>query len=259
MRTGEGLVSYAKEYLGTPYFYGAKIPEGILTENKMKIMHTMYPKIVTAAYMKKARDRGQVGKVNVDCSGLIAGYRQRNLGSAQLYQTAYTRMPMARLADFAPGVVLWKPGHVGVYMGRVDGTAMCIEAKGIHYGTVQTRVSATKWRYGLTFADLLYDYDTKVPGIWKGIHGENPYKEPELTVTIVTQAGKKGIQNYLSRGEGVKWLQWELSEAGFLQEKDIDGICGPRTVTAILAYQRSCKITEDGLAGKTTRKYLAAA
>lgn len=80
-----------------------------------------------------------------------------------------------------------------------------------------------------------------------------------MTVTSATQARKKGIESYLSGGEGVKWLQWELAEAGLLTENDIDGICGPGTVTAILAYQRSCKITADGLAGKTTRKNLSAA
>ena len=95
--------------------------------------------------------------------------------------------------------------------------------------------------------------------MWKGVQGANPYKEPQVTVTSVTQARKKGIESYLSGGEGVKWLQWELAEAGLLTENDIDGICGPGTVTAILAYQRSCKITADGLAGKTTRKYLSAA
>ena len=125
MKTGSGMVEYARQYLGTPYFYGSKIPEGILTENKMKIMHAMYPGIVTDSYMTKARSRGQVGRVNVDCSGLIAGYRQKNIGSAQLYQTAYTRMPIARLSDFAPGVVLWRPGHVGVYAGNVEGRPGC--------------------------------------------------------------------------------------------------------------------------------------
>ena len=92
MKTGNGMVEYARGRLGTPYFYGAKIQEGALTERKMSTMHAMYPKVVTVNYMAKARRKGQVGKVNVDCSGLIAGYRQLNIGSYQLYQTAYTRM-----------------------------------------------------------------------------------------------------------------------------------------------------------------------
>ena len=256
MLTGNGLAEYARVHLGTPYFYGAKIHEGNLTEKKMSTMHALYPKVVTSAYMTKARNRRQVGKVNVDCSGLIAGYRQLNIGSAQLYQTAYTRMPITNINDFAPGTVLWKSGHVGVYVGKVDGVPMCIEAKGINYGTVMTKVAATKWVYGLTFKDLTYSYDIKVPGTWKGT---NPYTMPTMTVTSPAQARKMGIKTYISRGDGVKWVQWELMEAGLLTEADIDGICGPRTVTAILAYQRSCKITADGLAGRTTRKYLSAA
>lgn len=255
MKTGNELVAYAKNRLGTPYFYGAKIHEGALTERKMSNMHALYPKVVTNAYMSKARSRGQVGKVNVDCSGLIAGYRQLNIGSYQLYQTAYTRMPISKIDDFAPGTVLWKSGHVGVYIGKVNGVPMCIEAKGINYGTVQTKVSSTKWVYGLTFKDMTYSYETKVPGTWKGT---NPYTEPAITVTSAAQAKKKKITTYVSAGEDVKWIQWELMEAGLLTEADIDGICGRKTVAAIIKYQKSCKITADGLAGKTTRKYLAA-
>ena len=114
MKTGNELVAYAKKRLGTPYFYGAKIPDGALTERKMSTMHAMYPKVVTTYYMAKARRKGQGGNVNVDCSGLIDGYRQLNIGSYQLYQTAYTRMRIEEINDFAPGVVLWKSGHVGV-------------------------------------------------------------------------------------------------------------------------------------------------
>lgn len=256
MKTGNGLAEYARVHLGTPYFYGAKIHEGNLNEKKMSTMHAMYPKVVTISYMVKARRKGQVGKVNVDCSGLIAGYRQLNIGSYQLYQTAYTRMPIAKINDFAVGTVLWKSGHVGVYIGKVNGVPMCIEAKGINYGTVMSKVSSTKWVYGLTFKDVTYTYETKVPGTWKGT---NPYTEPTTTVTSPAQARKMDIKTYISRGDAVKWVQWELMEAGLLTEADIDGICGRKTVAAILKYQKSCKITADGLAGQTTRKYLAVA
>lgn len=54
MLTGQGLAEYAIRKLGTPYFYGAKIREGALTETKMQKMHTLYPKTVTAAYMAKS-------------------------------------------------------------------------------------------------------------------------------------------------------------------------------------------------------------
>ena len=40
-----------------------------------------------------------------------------------------------------PGVMLWKDGHVGIYVG--DGWA--IEARGFDYGIVRTRVSERGW------------------------------------------------------------------------------------------------------------------
>ena len=249
MKTGIGMAEYAIGKIGTPYFYGAKM--NVLTQGIMDQMHSLYPNVVSNAYINKAKKRGQVGKVNTDCSGLPGAYREKQIGSAQLYQTAYTRLPITSVRDFAPGVILWKSGHVGVYIGIENGVPMCVEAKGIDYGVVKTKVSATNWQCGLTFSDIDYTYDTKVPGTYKGA---NPYKEPSKTV-------QKG-----SKGEDVKWVQWELREAGYdraftyggrmYEAVLIDGDAGPVTDAAIRAYQASCKITVDGKAGPVTRTKL---
>ncbi len=259
MLTGIGMSEYAKSKLKTPYFYGAKIQDGVLTENKMSTMHRLYPSTVTTAYMAKARAKKQVGVVNVDCSGIMAGYRNKNIGSYQLYSTAYTRLPIAKVKEFAVGTVLWKSGHVGIYIGIENGIPMCIEAKGINYGTIKSKVSATAWKYGLTFSDLSYDYSKNLSkeSTWKGM---NPYTEPTTLI-------KKG-----SVGSGAKWVQWELREAGFnvpfeyagkkYKEVSIDGIAGAITEVAIKAFQHSCKleldktVEVDGKCGTITRKYL---
>jgi hypothetical protein len=246
MKTGTELVSYALGLLGTPYFYGSKIPDGNLTEAKMDLMHRMYPDTVTDNYIKKARSRGQVGKVNVDCSGLIAGYRKINIGSAQLYSTAKQRMPISQIKDFAPGTVLWKSGHVGVYIGLENGVPMCIEAKGIDFGTVKTKVSSTKWVYGLTFDDLSYTYSVTVGGTCKGI---NPYVEPTALLKYVKADVSKARDT-------VKWLQYELVEAGY--KLDIDGKFGTKTNTALKSFQASAKLVVDGICGPLTRKALKA-
>jgi hypothetical protein len=247
-KTGQGLEDYAQGRLGTPYFYGAKIPDGNLTEAKMDLMHSMYPSTVTTNYIKKARSRGQVGKVNVDCSGLIAGYRQINKGSAQLYSTAKRRMPISQIKDFAIGTVLWKSGHVGVYIGIENGVPMCIEAKGIDHGTVKTKVSSTKWVYGLTFADMEYTYAVTVTGTCKGI---NPYKEPTVLLKFIN------VKSEISKvRDTVKWLQWELVEAGY--KIDIDGKFGSKTNTALKSFQTSSKLEVDGICGPLTRKALIA-
>lgn len=247
MGTGKELAAYAISKIGMPYFYGAKMVYGALTEAFMKQMHTSYPSIVTNSYMTKARGKGQVGKINVDCSGLIGGYRKVNIGSAQLYQQAYTRMPISKVNDFAIGTVLWKSGHVGVYIG--DGYV--VEAKGINYGVIKSKVASTKWVYGLTFSDISYDYNVKVPGTWRG---SNPYSVPGTLVTSKVNAKSRGTRNYISEGEQVKWVQFELVESGY--DLKIDGDCGKNTLDAIKDFQRSCKIKADGIVGPTTIKYL---
>jgi hypothetical protein len=235
MKTGTGLAEFAKRKIGTPYFYGAKW--NVLTETYMQQMHSRYPKTVTNSYMNKARKKGQLGKENTDCSGLIYGYRGKNIGSYQLYSTAKKRLPISDVSKFAVGTVLWKKGHVGVYVG--DGK--CVEAKGINYGVVMTEVSSQKWEYGLTFDDMEYSYAEKVAGTSKGI---NPYPQPAKTLY-------KGC-----KGDDVKWLQWELVEAGF--DIKIDGSFGPKTEKAVAEFQTSCKLAVDKRVGPETRKALKA-
>ena len=238
--TGKGLVSYAKSKLGTPYFYGSKMTK--LTEAFMQQMHKLYPGTVTDAYMAKARAKKQVGKVNVDCSGLIAAYTGKNLGSAQLYSSAKKRLSVNDYKNWADGVVVWRKGHVGVFF-QEGGKYYVIEAKSINYGTVKSNFVKSQWSAGLTFSYMQYEYDTDVSSN-ATVKTDNPYKEP-------TKLLKKG-----SVGEDVKWLQWELAESGYNVE--IDGIFGSQTRQALVAFQKSAKIEVDGIAGKETRKALIA-
>lgn len=237
--TGQGLVDYAKTKVGTPYFYGSKIQYGELTEQFMNTMHKQYPSIVTAAYIAKAKKKGQVGKVNVDCSGLIYGYTKKCLGSSQLY-SAGTRLAMSTYKSWANGVVVWRKGHVGVFSNE-GGKYYVYEAKGIDYGTVKSAFDASKWSYGLTFSWMDYDYSEKVTATKKG---SNPYTEPKTTLKMGT------------KGEYVKWLQWELVESGY--EVSIDGEFGTATKSAVKKFQASCKLTVDGIVGAKTIKALKA-
>ena len=251
-KTGQELARYARSKVGTPYFYGSKFQYGNLTESYMQKMHNAYPKTVTTSYMKKARTKGQVGKPNTDCSGLVSGYTGVIIGSYQMYQQAYTRLPISKYKDFADGTVVWRSGHVGVFF-TLNGKYYVAEAKGIDYGTVISDFDQSKWSYGLTFKELTYSYEKNLSGeaSWKG---KNPYTEPTKTV-----------KRYC-KGEYVKWVQWELREAGFdrpftyngktYDAVEIDGDAGKITDAAIRAFQASCKITVDGKCGPTTREYL---
>lgn len=68
----------------------------------------------------------------------------------------------------------------------------------------------------------------------------NPYKEPT-----------KDIKNG-SKGEGVKWVQWELNSAG--AHLTVDGIFGAKTEQAVKDYQKKNKLKIDGIVGTETRK-----
>ena len=241
MKTGIGLVDYCKSKVGTPYFYGSKMK--VLTETYMAQMHRQYPSTVTTLYMAKARRQKQVGVINTDCSGLPGAYRGKQIGSSQLYQQAYTRLPINEWEHFANGVILWKQGHVGVFFW--DGnTPKVVEAKGINYGTVVSDFVPSKWTCGLTFSDMEYVYEVNLAGqaTWKQ---PNPYPVPTRTLY-------KGC-----KGEDVRWLQFELVEAGF--KLDIDGSFGSKTEKAVAEYQASCKLAVDKRVGPETRKALKAA
>lgn len=69
-----------------------------------------------------------------DCSGLtkwcysLAGIDLVHYSESQYAQASSVRS----VAEAAPGDILWKPGHVGIYIGN----GRCVEAKGVRYGIV---------------------------------------------------------------------------------------------------------------------------
>lgn len=233
MLKGNDLAEYCIKKIGTPYFYGAKMQP--LTEQLAQRMHSLYPSIVTYDYIALARKQGQFGKINVDCSGLIGAFRGRHIGSSQLYSSAYKRLPINQWREFAPGTVLWRQGHVGVYIGNGE----LVEAKGIKSGTIKSKFVQSKWLYGLTFSDIEYEYTNK---IYANGRRTNIYNDDHR------------ILNMGCKGESVKWLQFELNEHGF--GLDIDGEFGIRTKQALMQFQASAKITCDGICGTETRSAL---
>lgn len=90
----------------------------------------------------------------------------------------------------------------------------------------------------------------------------NPYKEPTLTVTSSKIAKEKGLKVYSSRGEGVKWVQWELSQYSeyckqmILNAGGIDGVFGETTAQLVTCFQQIYGLTADGIVGISTRTAL---
>ena len=249
--TGQGLADFAEGRIGTPYFYGAKISHGILTEEFVQELHEKLPDLVTDDYVERARQQGQVGKVNTECSGLIGAYLGVELSSAQMYAVADQRIVYETYAWLPVGTVLWKPGHVGVFLGKCDGTYRCVEAKGINYGTICSNVTDNDWQYGLLFPWVSYDMencrsDTMTEKFSITRKGENPYLRPYVWIMQPEEAAQHPAVKKITHGEGVRWLQWELCEAGY--PVSVDGVFGSKTKTALQKFQISCELRPDGIA-----------
>jgi hypothetical protein len=226
--SGKELAVFALGKIGTPYVYGAKGADGKFTEARLNWLSKNYPSMFTTAYIAKAKKF--IGKVCCDCSGLISWYTGKLLGSAQLYSAASKRGLIKDISSAPIGAVLWKSGHVGVYIGN----GLCVEEKGIDYGCVKSYVSKTKFTHYLLFDWM--DYDSVIDVDYKEL---NPYKEPSKVVELGC------------KGDDVKWVQWELVEAGY--KISIDGDFGKKTKEALGKFQASCKITVDYKCGSITR------
>lgn len=70
----------------------------------------------------------------------------------------------------------------------------------------------------------------------------NPYREPIINV------------KFNSRGNNVRWLQFELNRYGY--RLVVDGIAGEKTITALKDFQSSHDLVADGICGPLTREKL---
>ena len=130
--------------------------------------------------------------------------------------------------------------HVG-YLDQPtgDGDWYVIEARGVMYGVVRTRLSERGWnRWGLMTKYFEYDGEYEAP-------------EAELGARLL----KRGMS-----GSDVRELQELLMQLGYdLPRYGADGDYGDETVSAVKAFQRQAGLTADGVYGAQTHTALMAA
>ena len=76
-----------------------------------------------------------------------------------------------------------------------------------------------------------------------------------FSVGLISREAKMTLSSFGSRGEEVRQIQTKLKSLGFYSG-GVDGIYGTATKKAVTAFQKSCGITADGIAGPTTLLYL---
>lgn len=150
IKNNVGLVEYAINHVGLPYWYGTygNTSSLSLLEKKQK----QYPQYYTSKRIKIAKEK-QLGLRVQDCAGLIKGYlwsetptsapkyNKSQDKSANGLRNSCSETGSIKTIPEIPGILVFKNGHVGVYICNGE----VIEAKGFEYGVVKSKLSKTKW------------------------------------------------------------------------------------------------------------------
>ena len=126
-KTNAGLVQWCVDHLGTPYVYGMKM--AILTQVLFYQLQEQYGKAIVWD-----SDARKIGKICCDCSGLISSYTGIPRGSAQFNDTAESVNPISTISSAPIGSLVWKAGHIGVFVGIESSNPMYIAADGSGVG-----------------------------------------------------------------------------------------------------------------------------
>ena len=233
-KTAIGLVEYAKAQLGRPYWYGTfgQAASKSLYDQKKR----QYPGYYKWSYA------GEKAKVH-DCVGLIKGYlwcdnpedttpvynKEQDKSANAMYTACKTKGEIATMPDI-PGILVFFPGHVGVYIGGGE----VIEARSRRYGVYTSKLAGRPWTSWGYCPYLTYD------------KASAPVAEKSTTIALPIL--KKG-----SKGATVKAMQILLIGYGYnLGGYGADSSFGGATEKALKSYQSANSLEADGSCGPKT-------
>lgn len=238
-----GLVEHAEKWVGQAYWYGTNCQP--CTESRLEQKKKQYPSHYTSSRMATYKKQIQQGKKCTDCVGLIKGYcwdgTDGNPGYASngcpdtsangMYKAAKVKGSIKTLPE-TPGLLLWRDGHIGVYVGG----GYAIEARGFAYGVVRTKVAERTWTNWCECPYIEYEGGASQPA------------ESVLGDRIL----KKGME-----GADVQTLQEKLMELGYeLPKYGADGEYGTETVEAVKKFQKDHGLSVDGEFGPKSMEAL---
>lgn len=145
-KTAEGLVKHVKKCLedGWGYVYGAL--GQVCTKSLLDSCAERYPANNLAGGAMREAGEKWLGKHVADCSGMIKAYLMSDytggpikydpyVDSSVHYNRAKEKGPISTMPD-VPGIIVYMPGHVGVYIGN----GQVIESAGTLYGVKKSTV-----------------------------------------------------------------------------------------------------------------------
>ena len=200
---------------------------------------------LTAAQAMIESSKGNSG-LTVKANNLFGIKGQYNGQSIKMLTTEYIGgMPKKVYADFRK-YSSWQESisdHSGLFLRspRYANLRGCRD-----YKTACKNVQADGYATSPTYANtLIKTIETYRLYAWDGVEIKptgNPYPEPSKSL-------KKG-----SKGNDVRWLQYELTRKGY--SIICDGIFGAKTDEAVRSFQADQGLTVDGIVGAATRAKL---
>jgi len=173
MFTSTGLVTYAKSCVGEAYMKGCQ--GWIITEAVIQRLKAQYPKTYTDLYVAKCRKN--IGKRGFDCTSMSDvycgvdydqdGWLLRATDKGDLNYSIHD-LPIQKIPEI-PGLHVHKVGHMGIYKGN----GIVIEARGIDYGVVETKIETRGWTHWAK--NFLVSYEGDDMELRKGVKGQQVY------------------------------------------------------------------------------------
>lgn len=196
--TGRELVDFCRSKLGTAYVYGMKGEK--MTEANFNYLHKLYGR----QYVPYS-DHTKIGKVCVDCSGLITWACGKPYNSAGWKSAADEKHPIATLGEAPVGALVWMPGHIGVYTGKKNGVCHYIAADGSKYGVREVPISQNDFSHWLLIRDVFdYEEDDEMVEKDKIIVDGKEYTVEMIRKDGTTYIKTRDIAKVLGLGVGAK-------------------------------------------------------
>ena len=187
--TNQELVLFARTKLGTPYVYGMK--GDVLTERKYEQLKILFGELVWDS------DREKIGKVCVDCSGLISWGTGIYRNSQGYHDTAEQVFPISTVTEAPVGAAVWCKGHIGIYLG--DGKY--IAADGSRYGVRIANVKGSTFTHWFRLKDIEYKEEEMVTKE-SIIYNDRKYSVEMIRKDGVTYIKTRDIANVLGLSVG---------------------------------------------------------
>ena len=161
--TNKQLVAYVKGQLGCPYWFGCFGQKA--TSSLLNAKRKQYPSYYTADDFKN-----QYGQKVHDCGGLIKGaiFCDAAIDAVPKYSSKYDVDSDTMLKQCSEsgsigsipeieGVLVFKKGHVGVYIGG----GKVVEARGHSYGVIESKLGDIPWTNWGKHKDIEYIVENK--------------------------------------------------------------------------------------------------